>query len=57
MKICMPGDEDIKKEKPSKFGFVNEYRARKAERDTEAAKERARLIKERAEKLKEKKKR
>lgn len=33
MKICMPGDEDVTKEKPSRFAFVNEYRARKAERE------------------------
>ena len=56
MRICMPGDEDISREKPSRFGFVNEYRARKAEREREAAEERAKLIKERAQKLKGKKK-
>ena len=56
MRICMPGDEDITRDKPSRFGFVNEYRARKAEREREAAEERARLLKERASKMKGKKK-
>ena len=50
MRICMPGDEDITKDKPSKFAFVNEYRARKAERDREAAEKRAKQLKERAQK-------
>lgn len=45
MRICMPGNEDISRTKPSRFAFVNEYRARKAERDEEAARERAALIK------------
>ena len=45
MKICMPGDEDITKDKPSKYAFVNEYRARKAERDAELAKERSEKLK------------
>ena len=56
MRICMPGDEDITREKPSRFNFVNEYRERKAERDKEVAAERAKLMKERAAKLKGKKK-
>ena len=56
MKICMPGDEDITKEKPSRFGFVNEYRARKAERERETMEHQAKLLKERAEKMKGKKK-
>ena len=56
MRICMPGDEDITRAKPSRFGFVNDYRARKAERDREVAEERAKLLKERAAKLKGKKK-
>ncbi len=33
MKICMPEDNLPKEEKPSRFGFVNEYRRRKAEKD------------------------
>ena len=33
MKICMPEDNLPKEEKPSRFGFVNEYRKRKAEKD------------------------
>ena len=52
MRICMPGDENIDKEKPSKFAFVNEYRARKAEREKEMAEKRAALLRERAEKKK-----
>jgi hypothetical protein len=56
MRICMPGDENIDKEKPSRFAFVNEYRARKAERERETAEKRAALLRERAEKKKGKKK-
>ncbi len=56
MRICMPGSEDISKEKPSRFAFVNEYRARKAERDEETARQRAELLKKRLEKKKGKKK-
>ena len=55
MRICMPGDENIEKDKPSKFAFVNEYRARKAERDREMQEKRAALLRERAEKKKGKK--
>ena len=47
MRICMPGNEKIG-DKPSKFAFVNEYRARKAERDKEAAEKRLKLMKEKA---------
>ena len=56
MKICMPGDEDNSREKTSRFEFVNEYRARKAEREAEVARQREKLIKERREKMKGKKK-
>ena len=52
MRICMPGDENIDKEKPSKFAFVNEYRARKAEREKEMAEKRAAKLREHAEKKK-----
>ena len=45
MRICMPGNEDISKTKPSRFAFVNEYRSQKAKRDEETARERAALIK------------
>ena len=55
MHICMPGDEQLK-DKPSKFAFVNEYRARKAERDREAAEKRLEIMKQRAEKKKGQKK-
>ena len=55
MRICMPGDENLK-DKPSRFAFVNEYRARKAERDREAAEKRLQLMKERAAKKKGQKK-
>ena len=40
MKICLEGDEELK-DKPSRFAFVNEYRARKQE---EAAKETQRRL-------------
>ena len=55
MRICMPGNEKIG-DKPSKFAFVNEYRARKAERDKEAAEKRLKQLKERAAKRKGQKK-
>ena len=50
MRICMPGDENIGENKPSRFAFVNEYRARKAERDKELEEKRAKLLSERAKK-------
>ena len=37
MHICMPGDENVMKDKPSKFNFVNEYRARKEEQARQEA--------------------
>ena len=55
MHICMPGDEKLT-DKPSRFAFVNEYRARKAERDREANEKRIQLMKERAAKKKGQKK-
>ena len=36
-RICMPGDEKRKEQKPSRFGFVNEYRRHKAEKEQEYA--------------------
>ena len=54
MRICMPGDENLT-DKPSRFEFVNEYRARKAERDAAAMEERLKLAKERAKKKGKKK--
>ena len=58
MKICMPGDEKGSKTKSttSKFAFVNEYRARKAEREEEMKKEQLEILKKRADKMKGKKK-
>ena len=56
MKICMPGDEDITRDKPSRFAFVNEYRAKKAEREEELARERAERMKKRLDGKKGKKK-
>ncbi len=56
MMICMPGNENIAKEKPSRFEFVNEYRRRKAEREEELSKERAERMKKRLEEKKDKKK-
>jgi hypothetical protein len=55
MRICMPGNEKIG-DKPSKFAFVNEYRARKAEREKEEAEKRLKLMKEKAAKKKGQKK-
>ena len=46
MKICMPGDEDVMKYKPSRFAFVNEYREKKAERARAEAEERIKKLKE-----------
>lgn len=54
MRICMPGDENLT-DKPSRFEFVNEYRARKAERDQAAMEERMKIMKERAKKKGKKK--
>ena len=51
MRICMPGDEELK-DKPSRFAFVNEYRARKAEKEREENERRIALLKERAAKKK-----
>jgi hypothetical protein len=55
MHICMPGDENPMKEKPSKFAFVNNYRARKAERDAEVARQRLELMRQRQERKGKKK--
>ena len=49
-----PNDENLT-DKPSRFEFVNEYRARKAERDAAAMEERMKLAKERAKKKGKKK--
>ena len=54
MRLCMPGDENLT-DKPSRFEFVNEYRARKAERDAAAMEERMKLARERAKKKGKKK--
>ena len=56
MRICMPGNEDITREKPSRFAFVNEYRKRKSERETELAEERDERIKNKLDGRKAKKK-
>ncbi len=55
MRICMPGDE-VPKDKPSKFKFVNEYRAKKAERAEKEAQERLESYKNKINKKKGKKK-
>ena len=54
MKICMPGDEDVIKDKPSRFEFVNQYRARKAERAAEENAKRIAELKKKQEKKAEK---
>ncbi len=53
MKICMPGDEDYK-EKPSRFGFVNEFRKRQDERSREYAEYRLQKLKSKKNKRKKK---
>ena len=55
MRICMPGDESLT-DKPSRFAFVNEYRARKAERDREDAEKRLEALRKKMEKKKGQKK-
>ena len=54
MKICMPGDEELK-DKPSRFAFVNEYRARKAEQAELEAKKRLESLKKKKDKAGRKK--
>ncbi|MBR2930373.1 MAG: hypothetical protein IKC32_04005 [Clostridia bacterium] len=53
MRICMPEDLEGKKEKPSRFAFINEYRRR---RDERAAKEREEALARLEEKRRKKKK-
>ncbi len=53
MQICMPDELNGKKEKPSRFEFVNEYRRRKAEREAENE---AEMRRRQEEKLRRKKK-
>ncbi len=53
MKICMPGDESFKV-KPSRFAFVNEYRARKEKQAEEEQKQRIEKLKKRQKKDKNK---
>ena len=55
MRICMPGDESLT-DKPSRFAFVNEYRARKTERDREDAEKRLEALRKKMEKKKGQKK-
>lgn len=55
MKICMPGDENVMKDKPSRFAFVNEYRARKAEQAKRENEERIENLKKKLEKKGKKK--
>ena len=54
MKICMPGDEELK-DKPSRFAFVNEYRARKAEQAAIETQKRLDELKKKREKAGKKK--
>ena len=54
MKICMPGDEELR-DKPSRFAFVNEYRARKAEQAELEAQKRLERLKSRKNKAGRKK--
>lgn len=52
MRICMPGDTKMQEDKPSRFKFVNEYRAKKAEREKEEQARRIEKLKERQAKRK-----
>ena len=54
MRICMPGDEELK-DKPSRFAFVNEYRARKAEQAERETQKRLDALKKKREKAGRKK--
>ena len=47
MRICMPGEENGRVRKPSKFGFVNEYRERQAEKEREMEEYRIKRLRER----------
>ena len=46
MRICMPGEENGREWKPSKFGFVNEYRERQAEKEREMQEYRIQRLKD-----------
>ncbi len=48
MHICMPEDLEPKPEKPSRFGFINEYRRRRDEKRAREAEEYRRRRQERA---------
>ena len=51
MRICMPGDEDMdKKDSPSRFEFINKYRARKAEKEREYLEYQREKLKQKSEK-------
>ncbi len=54
MWICMPGNEKQKEQKPSRFGFVNEYRARRAEKEQRDAEYRAEQLRKKQQRRKKK---
>ena len=54
MRICMPGEEDGKKKKPSRFAFVNEYRERQEQRAREEEEYRREMLKRKRERRKKK---
>ncbi len=54
--ICMPGEENGKKKKPSRFAFVNAYREREEKKEREMAEYRLEQMKRRAQKKGKKKK-
>ena len=56
MMICMPEDIDGKKQKPSRFAFVNAYRARQEEKEKEMQEYRLEQMKKRTQKKGKKKK-
>ena len=54
-RICMPEDQGVEfKEKKSKFGFVNAFRAHEEEKQREYAEYKLDKMKKQAEKLKQK---
>ncbi len=56
MRICMPGDEDRGRERPSRFAIVNEFRRRQEEREAERKREAYEALKRKQEKKKNGKK-
>ena len=54
MRICMPGEESGRREKPSRFGFVNRMREERSAREREEYEYRARRLSEKSKKRRKK---